>query len=368
MKLGKGLTGAFVFLGLAGEIPASWHHEVAELIAEGSSTPVVTASSAVLSATRSSVRNSVSLRAVEPSASATEIGLPEAKSFNSLEALTAPLSVENVTKTQGLATVDPNKATPLEVNDPITPEKPLNQPLDLGGVTDSRKVARQTSANEEEQASGPVDKASASGPKLVKDSDEKGPDGLTEEDRQKVEELKRRDAEVRAHEQAHAAAGGPYAGAPRFRFVRGPDGKFYAVAGEVSIDTSAVPGNPRATIRKMQQVKRAALAPQEPSAQDRRVAAEAERKILQARQEIREEENEQVKESQQSQRRREAEAQGFGRSITPEPDPAFDPEARFRSATGGTGPARGTGLAGAGGLDVDVSDTIDPRQLFSLIA
>ncbi|MEC7647374.1 MAG: hypothetical protein VX900_03305, partial [Pseudomonadota bacterium] len=72
--------------------------------------------------------------------------------------------------------------------------------------------------------------------------------------------------------------------------------------------------------------------------------------------------------SQESQRRREAEAQGFGRSITPEQDPVFDPEARFRAATGGTGPARGTGLAGAGGLDVDVSDTIDPRQLFSLVA
>ena len=110
---------------------------------------------------------------MEPSASATEIGLPEAKHFNSLEALTAPLSVENVTETQGLATVDPNKATPLKVNDPISPEKPLNQPLNAGDVTNSRKVARQTSADMEEQASGPVDKASASGPKLVKDSTRK---------------------------------------------------------------------------------------------------------------------------------------------------------------------------------------------------
>ena len=84
------------------------------------------------------------------------------------------------------------------------------------------------------------------------DDKEEGPNGLTEEESQKVEELKRRDAEVRAHEQAHAAVGGAHAGAPRFRFVRGPDGKFYAVAGEVTIDTSAVPGNPRATIRKMQ--------------------------------------------------------------------------------------------------------------------
>ena len=151
-----------MLLGLTGELPALWHHEVAELIAEGISTPVVTASSAVLSATRSSVRDSVSLRAVEPSASATEIGLPKAKSFNSLEALTAPLSVENVTETQGSLTVNPNKATPLKVNDPISPEKPFNQRLNMGDVTDSRKVARQTSADEEEQASGPVDKASAS--------------------------------------------------------------------------------------------------------------------------------------------------------------------------------------------------------------
>ena len=46
-------------------------------------------------------------------------------------------------------------------------------------------------------------------------------------------------------------------------------------------------------IRKMQQVKRAASTAGAVDAQDRRVAAEAERKILQARQEIREG-NEQV--------------------------------------------------------------------------
>ena len=117
----------------------------------------------------------------------------------------------------------------------------------------------------------------------------------------------------------------------------------------------------------MQQVKRAALAPQEPSAQDRRVAAEAERKILQARQEIREEENEQVKESQESQRRREAEAQGFGRSITPSRIRSsilkHDPACHRRNRPG----ARHW-IGRRGGLDVDVSDTIDPRQLFSLVA
>jgi hypothetical protein len=343
--------------------------EVAELIAEGISTPVVTAGSAVLSATRSSVRDSLSTRAVEPSSSATEIGLSESKNFNSLEALTAPLSVESVTSTQGLATVDPNEQSPLEVEDPIGPDTALNAPLNPGDVTGSQEAAKKISeVTEEEEPKGSIEKAKAEGSKLVGKKDEKGPDGLTEEERQKVEELKRRDAEVRAHEQAHSSAGGPYAGAPRLQFTRGPDGRFYAVAGEVSIDTSVIPGNPQATLRKMRQVKRAALAPHEPSSQDRRVAAEADRKILQARQEIREQENEEVKKSQTKQKQREAEAQGFERSITPEQAPVFDPESRFRSNIGGTGPARSTGLAGAGGLDVDASDAIDARVLFSLVA
>ena len=343
--------------------------EVAELIAEGISTPVVTARSAVLSATRLSVRESLSTRAVEPMSSATEIGLSESKNFNSLEALTAPLSVENVTSTQVLATVDPNEKSPLEVEDPNSPDTALNAPLNPGDVTGSREAAKKISkVMEEEKPKGSIEKAKAEGSKLVSKEDEKGPDGLTEEERQKVEELKRRDAKVRAHEQAHSSAGGPYAGAPRLQFTRGPDGKFYAVAGEVSIDTSAIAGNPQATIRKMQQVKRAALAPQEPSSQDRRVAAEADRKMLQARQEIREQENAEVKKSQTKQKEKEAKAQGFGRSITPEQAPVSDPESRFQSNTGGTGPARSTGLAGTGGLDVDASDAIDARVLFGLVA
>ncbi|GEM_PF-2074635 len=51
-------------------------------------------------------------------------------------------------------------------------------------------------------------------------------------------ELRRVDMEVRAHEAAHLAAGGPYAGTAHFSYVKGPDGKYYAVAGEVPIDVS----------------------------------------------------------------------------------------------------------------------------------
>jgi hypothetical protein len=87
--------------------------------------------------------------------------------------------------------------------------------------------------------------------------------------------LASRDREVRAHEQAHAAVGGAYAGAPTYTFTRGPDGKRYAIGGEVSIDSSPIPNDPEATLRKMELVQRAALAPAEPSAQDRRVAAQA---------------------------------------------------------------------------------------------
>ena len=54
-------------------------------------------------------------------------------------------------------------------------------------------------------------------------------------------------------------------------------------SGEVSIDKSPVRGDPQATIEKMQQVRRAALAPAQPSGQDRQVAAEARRAIQQAR-------------------------------------------------------------------------------------
>ena len=64
---------------------------------------------------------------------------------------------------------------------------------------------------------------------------------------------------MRAHEQAHARAGGPYAGAPSYDFERGPDGKMYAVSGEVQIDAAPIDGDAAATIAKMEVVIRAAL-------------------------------------------------------------------------------------------------------------
>jgi len=99
--------------------------------------------------------------------------------------------------------------------------------------------------------------------------------------------LKQIDTRVRAHELAHLAVAGPYArGGATFTYQRGPDGKRYAVGGEVPIDTGKE-ATPEATIAKMRQVQAAALAPVDPSPQDRRVAAQAALALAQARMEQR---------------------------------------------------------------------------------
>lgn len=115
--------------------------------------------------------------------------------------------------------------------------------------------------------------------------------GRTQEElkaeQEQIQELAARDQEVRSHEQAHAAAAGQYGSSPTYSFVRGPDGVSYAVGGSVDVDTSPIPGDPEATLRKAQQLRRAANAPAEPSAQDGRVAAAAAKMELDARAELR---------------------------------------------------------------------------------
>lgn len=116
----------------------------------------------------------------------------------------------------------------------------------------------------------------------------KAPGDLSEEEKQQVAKLKQTDAKVRAHERAHAAVGGQYAGAPSYDYVRGPDGQMYAVGGEVSIDIGPE-NDPEATLQKAAQVAAAALAPADPSGADRAVAAAAQQLRLEALAQIREE-------------------------------------------------------------------------------
>ena len=106
------------------------------------------------------------------------------------------------------------------------------------------------------------------------------------EDQATIDKLKANDLKVRQHEQAHLAAAGSLAtSGATYTYQRGPDGVNYAVGGEVNIDTS--PGRtPEETIEKARQVQAAALAPADPSGQDRSVAARAAQMALQAQAEL----------------------------------------------------------------------------------
>lgn len=118
-------------------------------------------------------------------------------------------------------------------------------------------------------------------------SHQPGSHELTDADRRQIAQLQKIDREVRAHEAAHiAAAGGLARGGASFSYTQGPDGKRYAVSGEVSIDTSPVRDNPEATLLKAQRIQAAALAPAQPSSADRAIAASAASMAAMARAEL----------------------------------------------------------------------------------
>jgi hypothetical protein len=100
-----------------------------------------------------------------------------------------------------------------------------------------------------------------------------------------IRELERTDAEVRAHEAAHQARGGRFAGAATFTYATGPDGKRYAVGGQVPVNVPAGL-SPEETIAAMKQVQAAALSPSDPSGADLSVAANASASIAEASSEL----------------------------------------------------------------------------------
>lgn len=109
---------------------------------------------------------------------------------------------------------------------------------------------------------------------------------LTIAEQKIVDQLQQRDREVKTHEMAHLASAGQHArGGPTYSYQMGPDGRRYAVGGEVAIDLGKEQ-TPEQTVEKMQVVKRAAMAPAEPSAADRQIAAAATALEMEARREI----------------------------------------------------------------------------------
>lgn len=171
------------------------------------------------------------------------------------------------------------------------------------GATTATEGASRTGAGQETSAStdgnaATQDYKDAAGTKETKDpkgakgvngtdsdGEKRDASGLSEGERKQLKELKSRDREVRNHENAHQSAGGEFAGAPSYTYQTGPDGRRYAIGGEVSIDVSPEK-DPAATIAKMERVRRAATAPAEPSPQDMKVAAAAQRMMADAQRDL----------------------------------------------------------------------------------
>jgi hypothetical protein len=109
---------------------------------------------------------------------------------------------------------------------------------------------------------------------------------FSKEEQAQIDKLKARDTAVRAHEAAHlAAAGGLATSGPTFTYQRGPNGVSYAIGGEVNINTS--PGRtPEETLSRARTIAAAALAPADPSGQDRAVAAQARQMEITAQAEL----------------------------------------------------------------------------------
>lgn len=111
-------------------------------------------------------------------------------------------------------------------------------------------------------------------------------DELSESQKALIARLQATDTAVKAHERAHISAGaGVILSGANFTYQKGPDERLYAVGGEVAIDT-APENEPEATVKKMQIVRTAALAPSDPSPTDYQVASTASMLQMQARLEI----------------------------------------------------------------------------------
>lgn len=111
--------------------------------------------------------------------------------------------------------------------------------------------------------------------------DGEGPEAPAGIDDRVVDDLLQQDRAARGREQTmRAAAGSLPLGAASYAYKVGPDGRLYVVESSVNFDLTEIPGDPEATLRKAEQIRKAALAP---SPQDRATAALAASMALRAR-------------------------------------------------------------------------------------
>ena len=119
------------------------------------------------------------------------------------------------------------------------------------------------------------------------------PHELDPEQKEQVKELAARDAEVKAHEAAHQAAAGGLAGAASYTYQQGPDGKMYAIVGEVPI-SAPTSSSPEEALSNARKILAAATAPGDPSGQDMAVASSAAMMQVKAQQQLAQKAQEEV--------------------------------------------------------------------------
>ncbi|MCP4134283.1 MAG: hypothetical protein GY754_25135 [bacterium] len=99
--------------------------------------------------------------------------------------------------------------------------------------------------------------------------------GLSESEKSQVDRLRKRDKDVRVHEGSHTTSSGVRAiGGPRYTYAMGPDGKPYAIGGEVTIVVGAS-STANDAISKARDLRNAALSTGSPSPQDMAAASAA---------------------------------------------------------------------------------------------
>ena len=139
-----------------------------------------------------------------------------------------------------------------------------DDPLRKNEVSDEKKFQKEVEKKEAEKS--------------------KSTDELSQDEKRLVNDLQARDAEVKAHEAAHQS-GGASTGAATYSYQQGPDGRMYAIGGEVSVSFQTG-STPQETIANAQAVIASALAPADPSGQDMAVASSAMVMMMKAQQQL----------------------------------------------------------------------------------
>jgi hypothetical protein len=158
-----------------------------------------------------------------------------------------------------------------------------NRPPQSVAATPTVDASRETQPNDQTDAT-----TQANG-RVIRGQDEQ--QRPPEEQQRQLASLEARDREVRAHDQAHlSTAGGLATGPAKFTYQRGPNGVNYAVGGEVPLSLRKGQ-TPEETLANARKIQAAALAPAQPSQQDRNVAAVAGQMALEAATELARESN-----------------------------------------------------------------------------